>query len=50
VQADDQIHVATPAGAVEAGAHWIVVGRPITRALDPAAAARGIAESMAQRV
>ena len=44
--ANDQVHVATPAGAVEAGAHWIVIGRPITRAADPAAAARAIATSI----
>ncbi len=49
-EANDQVHVATPAGAVEAGAHWIVVGRPITRAADPAAAARAIAASLGRRV
>jgi orotidine-5'-phosphate decarboxylase len=49
-EANDQVHVATPAGAVEAGAHWIVVGRPITRAADPAAAAREIAASMGRKV
>jgi|WetSurMetagenome_2_1015567.scaffolds.fasta_scaffold229286_2 orotidine-5'-phosphate decarboxylase len=42
----DQVHVATPEGAVNAGAHWIVVGRAITRAPDPAAAARGIIASL----
>lgn len=45
-QANDQVHVANPAGAVGAGAHWIVVGRPITRATDPIAAARAIITSM----
>jgi orotidine-5'-phosphate decarboxylase len=46
----DQVHVATPDGAVTAGAHWIVVGRPITGAADPAEAARAIAASIGQRV
>jgi orotidine-5'-phosphate decarboxylase len=38
----DQARVATPAEAVADGADWIVVGRPITGAADPAAAARAI--------
>jgi orotidine-5'-phosphate decarboxylase len=44
--ADDQSLVATPRSAVASGAHWIVVGRPITRAADPAAAARRIREEI----
>ena len=40
--AQDQARVATPADAVRAGADYIVVGRPITEAPDPAAAARSI--------
>jgi orotidine-5'-phosphate decarboxylase len=42
----DQARVATPAQAVEAGADWLVVGRPITEAPDPQAAARAIAATL----
>jgi orotidine-5'-phosphate decarboxylase len=38
----DQARVLTPAGAIAAGASYIVVGRPITEATDPAATARSI--------
>ena len=38
----DQKRVATPAGAIAAGADHIVVGRPIWRADDPRAAAQAI--------
>lgn len=41
--ADDQSRVATPAAAVRGGADLLVVGRPITRADDPVAAADAIA-------
>ncbi|MDB5317581.1 MAG: pyrF [Rhodospirillales bacterium] len=44
--AGDQARTATPAEAVAAGADWIVIGRPITGAADPAAAARAIAAGL----
>lgn len=42
----DQRRVATPAAAVASGASYLVVGRPITRAADPGAAARAILAEM----
>lgn len=39
---DDQNRVATPAEAVEAGADYLVVGRPITQAPDPEAALHAV--------
>ncbi len=44
---DDQRRVATPAKAIADGADLLVVGRPITGAGDPAAAARAIAAEIA---
>jgi orotidine-5'-phosphate decarboxylase len=38
----DQARVATPGAAARAGAHFLVVGRPITGAADPARAAEAI--------
>jgi orotidine-5'-phosphate decarboxylase len=45
---DDQARVATPRAALNAGATHLVIGRPITRAEDPARAARAILEDMAR--
>jgi len=42
----DQARVVTPAEAIAAGATYIVVGRPITAAPDPASAARDILEQI----
>jgi orotidine-5'-phosphate decarboxylase len=46
---EDQKRVATPAAAIAAGASYIVVGRPITGAPDPVAAAHAILAEMQQR-
>jgi len=40
--ADDQQRIMTPRAAIDAGADFIVVGRPITQAGDPLAAAQSI--------
>jgi len=39
---NDQVRVLSPGEAMERGADYIVVGRPITEAKDPAAAARAV--------
>lgn len=43
----DQARVATPEEAVRAGADWLVVGRPVTGAADPEAAATAVTQSVA---
>ena len=45
-QTDDQARIATPEEAIRAGADLLVIGRPITRAPDPGAAAAAIAASL----
>jgi len=47
---DDQARVATPEEAIRAGADLLVIGRPITRASDPGAAAAAIAASLRRAV
>jgi orotidine-5'-phosphate decarboxylase len=42
----DQVRILTPEEAIEAGADYIVVGRPITASSDPAGAARAILASI----
>ncbi|KDP93147.1 MAG: orotidine-5'-phosphate decarboxylase [Alphaproteobacteria bacterium] len=44
---DDQARAATPEAALQAGATHLVIGRPITAAADPRAAALAVAESIA---
>ena len=45
--ADDQQRTLTPAGAVQAGSSYLDIGRPITAAVDPRAAAATIADEIA---
>jgi len=43
---NDQARVATPESAIRDGATWLVIGRAVTGAPDPAAAAAAIADSV----
>ncbi len=47
VEGDDQKRVMTPADAVKTGADYVVIGRPIRDAADPAEAAQRTAEEIA---
>ncbi len=49
VASDDQRRTATPAEALRAGADLLVIGRPLTRAEDPAAALTALAGSLPSR-
>jgi orotidine-5'-phosphate decarboxylase len=42
----DQVRVLTPEEAIERGADYVVIGRPITASADPAGAARSILASL----
>lgn len=44
---DDQKRVLTPRAAITAGAHYLVIGRPITQATDPAATLTQLAADIA---
>ncbi|MDP9102315.1 MAG: orotidine 5'-phosphate decarboxylase, partial [Actinomycetota bacterium] len=48
--AQDQARVATPQQALHDGADLLVIGRPITAAGDPGAAAAAIAAALSLRV
>lgn len=43
---DDQSRIATPKAAIQSGASMLVIGRPITKAGDPIAAAKNILSEM----
>ena len=45
-EVNDQSRIATPAAAWQAGADYLVIGRPIAKAADPAAAADMIADEI----
>jgi orotidine-5'-phosphate decarboxylase len=43
---DDQSRVVTPADALQRGAHYLVIGRPITAAVDPLASLEAISQEI----
>jgi orotidine-5'-phosphate decarboxylase len=45
---DDQKRIMTPEKAITAGADYLVIGRPITEAADPKAAAEAIVAEIKQ--
>jgi orotidine-5'-phosphate decarboxylase len=45
---DDQVRTATATAAIQAGADYIVVGRPVTHASDPAAAVAALVEEISR--
>jgi orotidine-5'-phosphate decarboxylase len=50
VEGDDQARVMTPKKAIEAGADYLVIGRPIRDAADPAEAADKVAQEISSLV
>lgn len=42
----DQVRVLTPSEAIEKGADYLVIGRPLTEAADPVGVARGILRNL----
>ncbi|MBL4721647.1 MAG: orotidine-5'-phosphate decarboxylase [Alphaproteobacteria bacterium] len=46
--ANDQKRTSSPSDAINAGADYLVIGRPITKAPDPAAAARAMAAALTE--
>lgn len=50
---DDQVRIATPAGAILAGADWLVIGRPVTKSENAVATLKKInlqvADALAQK-
>ncbi len=46
---DDQRRIATPGDAISRGSSMLVVGRPITKSADPAAAARAVLDEIDAR-
>lgn len=45
-QSDDQTRIVTPADAMAFGAHYLVIGRPVTQAPDPVVALNTIANNI----